>query len=415
MLADFPDKLQCLFEPARYKVLYGGRGGAKSWGAARALLILGAQRKLRIACGREIMKSIADSVHHLLKEQIAELGLSHHYRAFDTYIEGKNGTLFTFHGLKTNIASVKSIEGIDIFWAEEAQTIGKTSWDVLIPTIRKEGSEIWITFNPELDTDETYKRFVLQPPATAMVVKINYRDNPWFPNVLEQERVDCLAKSEDDHSHIWEGNTKQVLDGAIYADEIRRAIKDGRFARVPYDESKPVETYWDLGRADCTSIWFAQYVGFEFRLIDFYENRGKGLPHYLKVLRDRPYLYGDVWLPHDAENELLGSERTIERQVRDANFTVKIAPKTSIAEGINAARTIFSRCWFDETKCSEGINHLKRYCYKVDPDTKQWSKDPNHDDHSHAADAFRYLAMSMQGPRNVGGDLKKRYSGKGIV
>jgi phage terminase large subunit len=412
MLAEFPDKLQCLFEPARYKILYGGRGGAKSWGAARALLILGAQRKLRIACGREIMKSIADSVHHLLKEQIAELGLEGHYKVFDTYISGKNGTLFTFHGLKTNIASVKSIEGIDIFWAEEAQTIGKTSWDTLIPTIRKEGSEIWITFNPELDTDETYTRFVVNPPTNSVVVKINYKDNPWFPGVLEQERLDCLAKDEDDHDHIWEGNTKQVLDGAIYAKEIRLALKEERLTRVPYDESKPVDTFWDLGKADCTSIWFAQYIGFEFHIIDFYEGRGHNLAHYLKVLKDRPYHYGETWLPHDAQNDLLASERTIERQVRDAGHTVRIAPRVSIAEGINAGRTIFSRCWFDQAKCVEGTNHLKRYCYDVDPDTKQWSKNPKHDEHSHAADAFRYLAMSMQAPKK-GREIK--YSSRGIV
>ena len=230
---EFPEKLECLFQPARYKVLYGGRGGAKSWGIARALLIMGAQRPLRIACGREIQKSIADSVHHLLKGQIEALGLSSHYRIFETYIEGANGTLFTFHGLKTNVVSLKSIEGIDIFWVEEAQTVSKTSWDTLIPTIRKEGSEIWISFNPELETDETYRRFVLSPPTGAVVQKINYRDNPWFSGVLEQERLDTLARSLDDHAHIWEGETKKVLEGAIFAHELRAAYSDNRVMRVP--------------------------------------------------------------------------------------------------------------------------------------------------------------------------------------
>ena len=138
-VADFPEKLECLFQPSRYKVLYGGRGGAKSWGVARALLIMGAQRKLRIACGREIQKSISDSVYQLLKEQIDDLGLASQYRVLETYIEGINGTLITFHGLKHNVVSLKSIEGIDIFWAEEAQTISKNSWNTLIPTIRKNG------------------------------------------------------------------------------------------------------------------------------------------------------------------------------------------------------------------------------------------------------------------------------------
>jgi phage terminase large subunit len=327
-VADFPRKLRCLFDPARYKILYGGRGGAKSWGIARALLILGARNKLRIACGREVQKSIAQSVHHLLKTQIEALGLQAAYRIFDSQIVGTNGTLITFHGLKTNIDSVKSLEGIDIFWVEEAQTVSKTSWDVLIPTIRKDGSEIWVSFNPELDTDETYVRFVLSPPAGAIVVKINWRDNPWFNAVLQAELEATRARSEDDYLHTWEGNTRQVLDGAIYANEIRAAVADNRFTRVPYDEAKPVETFWDLGRADNTSIWFAQCVGFEFRVIDFYESNGHHLTHYLKVLRERPYLYGDLWLPHDAQAKTVGMERTIEQQARDAGFSVRIAPKS---------------------------------------------------------------------------------------
>jgi phage terminase large subunit len=344
LAADFPEKLQCLFRPARYKILYGGRGAAKSWGIARALLIIGAERKLRIACGRETQRSIGDSVHHLLKSQIDALGLGAFYRVRDSHVEGVNGTLITYHGLKTNIASLKSIEGIDIFWAEEAQAISKTSWDVLIPTIRKDGSEIWVSFNPELDTDETYRRFVLSPPSKAMVIKLNWRDNPWFNAVLTQELEDCRARSEDDYLHIWEGNTKQVLDGAIFASEIRAAVAEGRFLRVPYDQAKPVETFWDLGRRDNTSIWFAQQVGFEFRIIDFYETRGKHISHYLKLLREKPYLYGDLWLPHDARNKNLGQDRTIEQQARDAGFQVRISPNSSVVEGINAFVTTLCAC-----------------------------------------------------------------------
>lgn len=398
---EFPEKLEPLFQPSRYKVLDGGRGGSKSWGIARALLIKGAQQKLRVGCGREIQKSISDSVHQLLKTQIEDMGLSGHYRVFETYIEGRNGTLFTFHGLKTNVNSIKSLEGCDVFWVEEAATVSKTSWEMLIPTIRKPGSEIWISFNPELDTDETYKRFILSPPPDTIRITINWRDNPWFPDVLRAEMEHLKAQSEDDYLHVWEGATKQVLDGAIFANEIRAATAESRFCRVPLDDSKPVLTFWDLGRADCTSIWFAQYVGFEFRIVDFYENRGHAIGHYLKELQKRAYLYGTAWLPHDAENELLASERTIKQQVEDAGYKVEIAPKTTIVDGINAARTIFSRCWFDAERCADGLNHLRRYRYDVDPDTKQYSKNPLHDDHSHAADAFRYLALSMTAPRKA--------------
>ena len=410
----FPRKLAPLFKPSRYKVLDGGRGGAKSWGIARALLLQGSNEKLRIGCGREIQKSIADSVHQLLRNQIEALGLGGFYAVRETYIEGRNGTLFTFHGLRHNVVDLKSLEGCDRFWVEEAQTVSKTSWETLIPTIRKDGSEIWISFNPELDTDETYKRFILNPPPGTIRITLNWRDNPWFPAVLRQEMETLKAANEDDYDHVWEGKTRQTLDGAIYANEIRAATRDERFTRVPCDESKPVQTFWDLGRADATAIWFAQYIGFEFRIVDFYENRGFALAHYLKVLQGKPYVYGDTWLPHDAQNDLLASERTIEQQIRDARFNVRITPKTSVAEGINAGRTVFSRCWFDAAKCADGINHLRRYRYDVDPDTKQYSRNPLHDDHSHAADAFRYLAVSLSAPVDTGWSKPLNYASRVI-
>ncbi len=411
-LLEFPAKLQPLFEPSRYKVLRGGRGGAKSWGIARALLIQGAATKLRIGCGREIQKSIADSVHQLLKNQIADMGLEQFYKVYETYIEGKNGTLFTFHGLKHNVVDLKSLEGCDRFWVEEAQTVSKTSWQTLIPTIRKDGSEIWISFNPELDTDETYKRFVLNPPPSTISIEINWRDNPWFPSVLKEEMETLKASDEDDYLHVWEGQTKQTLDGAIFADELRTAAKDGRIMRVPVDASKPVDTIWDLGRADKTAIWFVQMVGYEYRLVDYYENRGKGLPHYLKVLQERNYLYGVAWLPHDAENETLVSERNIQQQVQDAGYKTRIVPKTSIVARINAARTIFNRCVFDEERCADGLNALRRWRYKVDPDTRQYSKDPQHDEYSHGGDAFTYIAVAMTEAKKP---QKISYSTRGIA
>ena len=155
--AQFPLKLQCLFSPeySRYRVLWGGRGSGKSWGAARALLIKGVQKPIRVLCAREFMSSMRDSVHKLLCDQIIELGLTDFYEITQSSIRAKNGTEFSFIGLKNNVANVKSYEGVDICWVEEAQTVSRLSWDVLIPTIRKEGSEIWITFNPLLETDDT--------------------------------------------------------------------------------------------------------------------------------------------------------------------------------------------------------------------------------------------------------------------
>jgi phage terminase large subunit len=200
----------------------------------------------------------------------------------------------------------------------------------------------------------------------------------------------------DAYLTIYEGHCRQVLDGAIYAKELRAATEEGRLCRVPYDQTKPVHTFWDLGRADKTSIWFAQIVGFEFRVIDFYENSGEALAHYLKALQGKPYVYGDDWLPHDANNELLASERTIAQQMRAAGRTVRITPKAKVVDGINAARSLFPNVWFDADRCADGLNHLRRYRYDVDPDTGQFSKEPLHDDASHAADAFRYLAVALR-------------------
>ena len=176
---EFPEKLGFLFEPHRYKVSYGGRGGAKSWGYARALLLLGAESPKRILCCREVQKSIKDSVHKLLSDQIEALGLGGFYQILANEIRGANGTEFSFVGLANQTTdSIKSYEGYDYCWAEEAHKISRRSWDILIPTIRKESSEIWISLNPELDTDETYIRFVANPPESAKVVEINHSDNP---------------------------------------------------------------------------------------------------------------------------------------------------------------------------------------------------------------------------------------------
>lgn len=401
----FPDKLKCLFEPKRYKVLHGGRGGAKSWGVARALLALGASKKLRILCAREIQKSIKDSVHQLLKDQIIALGLQDFYEVQSTVIKGKNGTTFSFEGLKHNITNIKSHEGADIVWVEEAQTVTKSSWDVLIPTIRKEESEIWITFNPDLEEDETYERFVLYPPKESTVVKINWRDNPWFPEVLNKERLELKEKDPVAYENIWEGNCKQAVEGAIFAKEMQAATELdpvtnlSRIRNVPYDPTKPVDTFWDLGHSDQTAIWFAQYIGFEYRILRYYSNSKEKMQHYIKYVKDLDYAYGTHYLPHDATHEQLGQDKTIEQQALEALRDVRVVPRTPRkANAIDAARSIFPLCYFDKDNCSEGLSCLRRYAYRSDPETGKISKEPDHNIWSHGADAFLTLAQAMEEP-----------------
>lgn len=397
--AEFPVKLQGLFQKSRYKVAYGGRGGAKSWGIARALLILGAKNPLRILCAREFMTSMRDSVHKLLCDQIEALGLIGFYEITQASIRGKNGTEFSFVGLKNNVANVKSYEGVDICWVEEAQTVSRLSWNVLIPTIRKEGSEIWVSFNPELETDETYQRFVVNPPEDAILIKINWSDNPWFPDTLRAEKDALKARDLEAYNQVWEGLCRQTVDGAIFAKEMQQAELDGRITKVPYDATKPVHAVFDLGWSDNTAIWFLQFVGMETRLIRYIQDSQLTISAYLAHMQGFGYVYDTLWLPHDAENKTLAAQgRSIDDIVRAAGYKTQIMPRVPIVDSINAARTIFPNMWFDREKCADGLACLRHYRYEVDPETGQFSRNPLHDQYSHGADAFRYIALMIKEP-----------------
>ena len=403
-LADFPEKLSCLFEPdySRYRVLYGGRGGAKSWGIARALLIKAARQPLRILCAREFQTSIKDSVHKLLSDQIVSLGMQGLFEVTQNAIRGKNGSEFAFVGLKNNIANVKSYEGVDIAWVEEANTTSKLSWSTLIPTIRKEGSEIWVSFNPELETDETYQRFVANPPENAIVQKINWSDNPWFPETLRLEKDNLFVRDREAYNTVWEGMCRQTVDGAIFAKEMQQAEFEGRITRVPYDPVKPVIAVFDIGWADATAVWFVQFIGMETRLIRYYETTQTTISQILAKMQTFGYVYDILYLPHDAQNKTLAANgRSIEEIVRNAGFNVRIIDRTPITDSINAARTIFNKCYFDRENCYEGLQCLRHYRYDVNPETGNFSQKPLHDNYSHGADAFRYIGLMINEPKQV--------------
>lgn len=384
--ARFPPKLDILFRPSRYKIIYGGRGGGKSWAVARALLLLGTQKPLRILCAREFMASISDSVHKLLSDQIDALGLATFYRVEKATIAGANGTEIRFSGIRTNVSQVKSFEGINICWIEEAANVSKSSWETVIPTIRADGSEIWITLNPELESDETYKRFVLNPPPNAQLVKVNWSDNPWFPHVLREEMDLLRERDPDAWLNIWQGETRHTLDGAIYAKELRTAQEEGRISAVPYDATKPVHCFYDLGWSDHTVIWMAQTVAMQTRVIDHIEGSQRPLDSYLHELQSKPYIYGTDWLPHDARAKQLGSGKSIEELMRAKGRNVRIVPQLSVADGINAVRTVFGNMWFDAERCADGLQALRHYRYEVDVDSKVLDRRPLHDENSHCFD-----------------------------
>ena len=218
MEVTLPKAYEELFRPHRYKVLYGGRGGGKSTGIAIALLLQGYDRKLRILCTREIQRSIADSVHKLLSDQIDALGLSGFYAITRDSIRGANGTEFIFKGLHANSQEIKSTEGINICWVEEAMSVSDDSWKVLIPTIREEGSEIWVSFNPYSDNDPVYKRFITNHAPDSYVRKINYDENPYFPETLRKEMEWLKAHDYQEYLHVWEGEIKKQTDALVFKD-----------------------------------------------------------------------------------------------------------------------------------------------------------------------------------------------------
>ena len=393
--AEFPRKLAFLFKPARYKVAHGGRGSGKSWSFARALILLAAQKPLRILCGREVQKSIKDSVHRLLTDQIQALGLGASFDVLEAEIRGKNGSLFLFAGLSQHtVESIKSFEGVDICWLEEAQVITKRSFDVLLPTIRKDGSEVWLSLNPDMETDETYQRFVANPPPNALVEQVNWRDNPWFPEVLEAERQETLRRDPDSYENIWEGKPKRVAEGAIYAMEIDQAYAQNRVRAVPYDPLLSVHTVWDLGWNDSMTVRFFQRSGAEVRCIDYLEDSFRTLDWYVAEVEKRPYRIGTYFIPHDGRARDFKTGKSTEEILASMGKAVEVLPALSVEEGIKATRMMFPRTYFDQDKAGPLLEHLKRYKRTIHLKTGEPGA-PLHDEHSHGADMFRYAAMAV--------------------
>ena len=409
MNVDFPEKLQPLFQPNRLKVAHGGRGSAKSWGFARALLIEAARTPLRVLCTREIQKSIKDSVHRLLNDQIQAMGLGHLYDVFDTEIRGKNGSLFLFAGLAQHtVESIKSFEGVDRVWIEEAQTVTKRSWDVLTPTIRKNGSEIWVTLNPDMETDETYMRFVSNAAPDAFVVQMNWKDNPWFPEVLEKERLDTLRRDPDNYANIWEGEPKRVSEGAIYRYEIERLYVENRVRAVPYDPLLKVHTVWDLGWSDAMTIGFFQRSGAEVRCIDYIEESHRTLDWYVAQIEKRPYRWGSDFIPHDGRARNTQTGKSTEEALKAMQRRVVVLPADEIEEGIKAARMMFPRVYFDKDKTVRLLECLKRYRRAINQSTMEPGT-PLHDEFSHGADMFRYAGMCVEQMKNDENTTKLNY------
>lgn len=392
-----PDWCTPLFGPMRYKVSYGGRGASRSWSFSRALLIRAAERKTRVLCTRELQSSLRDSVHQLLRDQIDLMELPG-FRVTDREIRHVNGSLFLFEGLRNNVTKIKSLEGIDICWVEEAERITKESWDVLIPTIRKDGSEIWVTFNPDQEDDATYQRFIVRPPKNAWVVKVSWEDNPWLTDVLREEKDYAYAVDQESADHVWGGNIRQITDAQILHGKWRieeftvpyRTDTDGQ--RVPL-WSGPYQGM-DFGFASdpfaAVRLWIHDqvlYVDQEiFRVhleLDYIVDEIAGtIPdfHRFKTRGDSARPDSISYLRRHGLGRLVGAKKL----------------QGSVEDGVAHLRSY--RAIVIHPRCRNFADEAKRYSYKVDPMTKDVLPIII-DKHNHLMDAARYALQPLIRPK----------------
>ena len=416
-----PRKLAFLTEMHTYKVAWGGRSSLKSWSFARALLTLGVHQDLRILCCREVQKSLVESVHQLLVDQIKSLGLEAYYDVTDNAIRGTvRSTLFRFTGLAEHtVESMKSFEGFDIFWIEEAQSVGRRSWQVALPTLfRTPGSECWVSFNPNLDTDEAWVRFVVNKPPGAVVTEMNWRDAVacgWWSAEQERLRQFDLVYSKLEYSNIWDGKPSVVLAGAIYATEVVEMITENRFRPIPYDPKLPVHRVWDLGWNDLMVCILVQKPHpSALNIVGYLEDSHITYANFLGAMDQLHMRWGTDWLPHDGEHHNPASGTSARKLLAGLGCTVKIIPKSDPEARVKAGRMMFPRIYMDTSKIDTPperpdrllgagnlMDRLKRYRRNV-PKTTGEPTGPVHDVHSHGADAFGGLAEIVDRIRNEG-------------
>ena len=401
-----------LLEPSRYKGSWGGRGSGKSQAFADLIIIRALQTPgLRVLCCREIQKSLKESAKRLIEGKIEQYGLGKLFEVQSAEIKTPGGGSIVFAGLQDHTSeSIKSYEGFDIAWVEEAQTVSHRSMNLLRPTIRKPGSEIWLSWNPRFDTDAVDEMLRgAETPSGSIVVRANWNDNPWFPAELEQERLDCIRQQPEQYDHIWEGGYAIVAEGAYYARHIAEAKEQGRITTLALDPLLPIRAYWDIGISDATAIWIVQQKGAQIRFIDHYEAENQDLATHLNWIRRSGYADAVQILPHDGKKRDPATATKFEDHIRGAGFTVRTIPnqgKGASFERVEASRNLFGQMWFDEEKCRHGLKCLGWYHEKKNDGG--YGVGVDHDWSSHSADAFGLVAVDYKPPRaSVKLDLSK--------
>jgi phage terminase large subunit len=396
-----------LLQPARYKGGWGGRGSGKSHFFAEQLIIDCLDEKgLRAVCIREVQKTLAQSSKTLLEKKIADLNVGRAFRVYDDKIATPGDGLIMFQGMQNHTAeSIKSLEGIKRAWVEEAQTLSPRSLTMLRPTIRADGSQIWFSWNPRRKTDAVDEFLRGEQVPGSIVVKANWRDNPWFPEELNLERRLDMARYPDRYAHIWEGDYARAFEGAYFAKVLLDAKTEGRIGKVSADPLLPLRAIFDLGgsgaSADAMAIWIVQWVGHEIRVLDYIEGVGQVLAYYVNELRNRGYGKALCILPHDGVNENNVTGKRYEDHLRDAGFEVEVVKnqgKGAAAMRIEAVRRIMPKCWFNEATTEAGRDALGYYHERKDED-RNVGLGPEHDWSSHGSDAFGLMAVAYEEPK----------------
>lgn len=357
------------------------------------------------ACLREVQKDLQQSAKRLLESKLAwhGLGEADGFKVFEDCIETPGDGLIIFKGMNNYTSeSIKSLEGFKRAWWEEAHTGAKRSINLLRPTMRASGSQMWWSYNRQRPTDAVDELFSgPEIPTGAVVVEANWRDNPWLTAELKQEREDCLRMQPDQYNHIWEGDYVTVSDSAYFARDLTLAKQEGRICQLAADPLQQYRAYWDIGVRDATAIWIAQVSGYRINVLDYYEASGQPLSAHLNWLRSNGYERALCVLPHDGAKADAITAVRFEDHISSAGFSVETVEnqgKGAALKRVEVARRLFPRIWFDEDKCKGGLDALGWYHERKD-EHRNIGLGPEHDWASHGADAFGLMCVAYEEPR----------------
>lgn len=418
-----------LLKPARTLGAWGGRGSGKSHFYAGKIIEDSLAEPgesgegLRSICIREVQKDLAQSSKALIEAKLNEHGIGEAdgFKVYRDVIQTPRDGLIIFKGMNDYTAdSIKSLENFKRAWWAESQTATQHSLNLLRPTIRAEGSQLWFDWNPRRKTDPVDVMLRgPQAPSSCIVVRANWRDNPWFTKALEMERQDCLRMQPDQYDHIWEGGYVSVVEGAYFAKNLTESRAAGRIGRVAPDPLLTIRLFFDIGgtgaKADAVAVWAAQFVGREIRCLKHYEAVGQPLASHVQWLRAQGCTpdVAQIWLPHDGDTQDKVYDVSYASALKQAGYTVTVIPnqgKGAAAARIETARRHFGSVWFDQEGCQGGLDALGWYHEKRD-EVRQIGLGPEHDWSSHAADAFGLMCVVYDRHTNEVRPMADPYAG----